>query len=375
MSDKAELPAAALIHRLAALLDSAAFDTTYKLATLEALVVVIGSKFTYDQQDVLSVSAREISSHVLARYWDQTANFSPRASEVVTRLRQRGGGRGGDLVSRISQVRVEIGSTSRAESIERARKKAPAVVAALEDLAWERVVDMPIPLLQRSGSGKHVIEDRFLYDYAWSSAGKNQRVSLARRDDTLTLKPGVATALLQFQPLVLRLTEAIWVRLVAEWNPTLTDAGRLYEALFDSSRASNAALVEPLLELQGGACFYCDSSAGPDREVDHFLPRSITRNDRVENLVVACKSCNSKKSDALVATNHLMKWRPRVDESSATAKLLIALADEHGRGSDPAATLAQSRSLYFHAPDSQIVWLQGSNFVSIDKSAASLVLA
>lgn len=375
MISETEISVSDLVQRISNLLDSAAFDTTYKLATLEGLVLKAVDNFAYEPSEVVALSARDISSHVLQRYWDQSASFSPSATSEASWLRQRAGGQGGDLVSRIVEVRTELGLFTRADTLQKARNIAPNDVATLEDVVWERVVDMPIPLLQRSGSGKNTNEDRFIYEYAWSSAGEKQRVALARKDDTLTLKPGVANGLQQLQPLLIRLIELFWVRLVADWNPVLSDAGRLYEALFGSARQSNTALAAPLLEMQGGKCFYCDHQAGTKREVDHFLPWSITRNDRIENLVVACKSCNSAKSDALVAVQHLTKWRSRLDPSTSVGGKLTSLAELRARGHDPVSTLGQARSLYFHAPESLPLWIHGSDFIGIDKSKAKDALS
>lgn len=43
----------------------------------------------------------------------------------------------------------------------------------------------------------------------------------------------------------------------------------------------------------GHACRYCGS--GDDLTVDHVVPRCRGGSDRLENLVVACRSCNSRK--------------------------------------------------------------------------------
>ena len=51
-----------------------------------------------------------------------------------------------------------------------------------------------------------------------------------------------------------------------------------------------------------GHCFYCSSSKASD--IDHFFPTHLhhewelekyTDNDRIDNLFLSCKSCNSKK--------------------------------------------------------------------------------
>ena len=51
----------------------------------------------------------------------------------------------------------------------------------------------------------------------------------------------------------------------------------------------------------GFACRYCGSRPGSDLlEVDHLVPRTRNGTDFPENLVTACKTCNGRKSNAIV---------------------------------------------------------------------------
>jgi hypothetical protein len=48
-------------------------------------------------------------------------------------------------------------------------------------------------------------------------------------------------------------------------------------------------------------CAYCDSTE--KLEWDHLIPKSKGGSDSIENLVLACKSCNLSKSD-----KHIVDW-------------------------------------------------------------------
>jgi 5-methylcytosine-specific restriction endonuclease McrA len=368
------IDAVALAQKIAALLDSAAFDTTYKLATLEALIDLVSSSIGENGIPRESFSAREISSRVLHRYWSQTANFGTSSAGSHSFLRQRSGGQGGDLVSRIAQTRIELSLTSHADTLVSARKRWPEAIKKLEDLAWERVVDMPLPRLQRFGGGSQGFEERFMYDYKWGAEGEKRHLALARKDDTISLKDGVSRGLVALQPLLRRHIEILWLQLVAEWNPNLTDAGRLRVALFGSQRQANKSLADPLADLQDGQCFYCGENFGKSMEVDHFLPWSLSRNDNIENLVVACPSCNGKKSDSLASLPYLEVWRQRVVESSLVREALAELAEKFSRAYDPHSTLGQARGLYLYAPAAQPLWSFQSDHNLLDKQAAANLL-
>lgn len=376
MSAEPSIDAVALAQKIAALLDSAVFDTTYKLSTLEALIDLVSSSIGESGTPRESFSAREVSSRVLHRYWSQTANFGTAGTGSHSFLRQRSGGQGGDLVSRIAQARIELSLTSHADTLVSARKRWPEVIKKLEDLAWERVVDMPLPRLQRfgGGGGSQGYEDRFIYDYKWGAEGEKKHLALARKDDTISLKDGVGRGLVALQPLLRRHIEILWLHLVADWNPNLTDAGRLRVALFGSQRQANKSLANPLAELQNGQCFYCGEIFGKSIEVDHFLPWSLSRNDNIENLVVACPSCNGKKSDSLASLPYLEAWRQRVFESSLVREALAELAEKFARVYDPHSTLGQARGLYLYAPAAQPLWSFQSDHNPLDKQAAATLL-
>ena len=49
---------------------------------------------------------------------------------------------------------------------------------------------------------------------------------------------------------------------------------------------------EMLADMRTQDCFYC---GGPGGAVDHLVPKKAGGEDRLDNLVPSCKSCNSKK--------------------------------------------------------------------------------
>ncbi len=59
----------------------------------------------------------------------------------------------------------------------------------------------------------------------------------------------------------------------------------------------------------GGRCQYCDAAA---ESIDHVIPRSKGGTHTWENLVAACRSCNSRKRDRLLEeTNFVLRRQPR----------------------------------------------------------------
>jgi len=54
---------------------------------------------------------------------------------------------------------------------------------------------------------------------------------------------------------------------------------------------------EYLLEKFGRKCAYCGAENIPNLEVEHIIPKTRGGSNRVSNLTIACKKCNSKKGN------------------------------------------------------------------------------
>jgi hypothetical protein len=79
-------------------------------------------------------------------------------------------------------------------------------------------------------------------------------------------------------------------------------------ALWKQSRTARFRI----LHADHFTCRYCGGRPGCDLlEVDHLIPRSLGGSDHPSNLVTACKTCNSRKSNAIFFPHDLIE---RVDD-------------------------------------------------------------
>lgn len=92
---------------------------------------------------------------------------------------------------------------------------------------------------------------------------------------------------------------------------------------------------EYLLEKFNHTCVYCDKTHVP-LQIDHVIPRSKGGSNRVSNLVLACVSCNQKKSnmslkDFVTDENKLKKITSQLKKplkaATITTKVCIALQE------------------------------------------------
>ena len=74
----------------------------------------------------------------------------------------------------------------------------------------------------------------------------------------------------------------------------------------------------------GFACVYCgatEASSGAHLHLDHLTPRSHGGADVASNLVLACRSCNSRRKDMTLAA-----WAAATPELTFTARSIRARA-------------------------------------------------
>lgn len=69
-----------------------------------------------------------------------------------------------------------------------------------------------------------------------------------------------------------------------------------------------------VLKRDGHQCQYCGTTKGP-LTVDHIIPRRRGGEDRWDNLVCACQSCNSLKGDRTLDQSELLLLRKPITPS------------------------------------------------------------
>jgi 5-methylcytosine-specific restriction endonuclease McrA len=74
-------------------------------------------------------------------------------------------------------------------------------------------------------------------------------------------------------------------------------------------RAGIAVNRQAVFIRDGGRCQYCDATA---ESIDHVVPRSRGGMHTWENVVAACRPCNSRKRDRLLEeTSFVLRTRPK----------------------------------------------------------------
>ncbi len=296
-------------EQLLSLVDTGKTSSTYKLATLLALIDVAVESTDPVVGAPARISAKRVADRVIELYWPQSAVFGPVSDGALVQSPQAG-----IIPARLSEWRRRHGIGSRS-TIDDARRADPDGWERLRRDLVTRVLQMPIPRLQRFGDGKQAAERRFIFDIAWHDKASPGRLMAVDFDDSLHLLPGVGEHLVRLAPLLRPIIHAKWIDLVVRYNDGLQSVRQLDEFLFGAERTNLEAVRAPLVELQQGRCFYCGKQMRGSVHVDHFIPWSRNPDNRLDNLVAADDSCNTSKSASLPSHGHVASWVARTKGS------------------------------------------------------------
>ncbi len=262
------------VNDIAALARHASMSSSYKPALLKALVRIVRRG-----------AAREIElSHIGAEfvemYWVQT---------VVFRLRQAA-----TLTAEPEVVR-RIRSASDLNGVRRLAELSPEARTRLDR---EMAKVLAINVLDRFHRSKPLSMPNL---YEWSPGESSVRLSDA------------AVAFLKADAHALETIANHW------WAKYLERVNMLAPLIIDKverngvERSSLARYLRILIQTDEPRCFYCDRPLADSGvpHVDHVIPWSFLLADPLWDLVLACASCNLRKSDTLPDRSFLTKLSER----------------------------------------------------------------
>lgn len=276
------------LRNIQRLLAEGLFVASYKFALVRALadLAVLHGE---DSGAPLALDTKDIAAKFVELYWRQARPFLV-GGERTGLILQQNTGKQAAIISQIAAHQQECGG-----SLFRFKQVASGCWSSLVGEVDKTVRTMPLWKLQTVGS--EPLE--FLYE----NLGRGNRI---------ILKPGVSYCFRAFYQLVRDLIEGAWVRFVQKLNASqlghISDLGTF---LFGEERTSLEAYRPILVDVQKGACLYCQKPLSGKTQVDHFVPWSRYPAALGHNFVLAHDRCNNAKSDFLAAEIHLASWIER----------------------------------------------------------------
>ena len=337
-----------LVQRILEVLNEGDRVATYKLALLLAIIDWVTTNPGGEQ-----IPTRDLAEIVLARYFRQVRPFPNAGGEMLDL--QQGSNPKLAILSASTRLAATYPQLPRLDQIR--NQDQSLYNSAVRDVE-ATLVGQPIPRLQTVGK-THI---PFLYQWNWKPKQSLGPIKAARKDH-LPLVPGVRERLVALGPLLRPIIEQFWVWDVATWSKIDTQEVELRTHLFGSKRVSFPKdLIAGLGEIQVGKCFYCPTSISKEPEVDHFVPWSKFPNDAIENLVLACKKCNGKKSDHLCVPQFAERWLDRPSEE------LTRIASSLNWESSAGKSRAIAANIYGSLVPGSVLWVGGEDFVELENS-------
>lgn len=253
-------------QRVVALLETGRRTSTYKLATLMALIDYAIEHVPENPDATVAVPIPDLAHRVLDLYWRQVRPFDGHQLRQSTQSRAR-------IPQAALDLRTAAGVGAGGTSLTVASMRAPDAYAAAVDEVALCLAQQPLHRLQRlpgaTVSDCFLFDDSLLHDHV-------SRQALRTHGDTVVLLPGVAAGLARLAGLLKPALEIMWVDDVRRINRYLNDdvpdvAGHL----FGRERIALRSVREPLKRAFGAYCFYCNVALSDDNPVDHVLPWSL----------------------------------------------------------------------------------------------------
>jgi 5-methylcytosine-specific restriction endonuclease McrA len=131
--------------------------------------------------------------------------------------------------------------------------------------------------------------------------------SFSRKEEWIKINPVMYEFICKHKVVIEKLNYYEWARFLERINEESVVV-RLLDKIDESAKRNNLSAYRQILydEFEYKNCFYCGKPLRSDKiDVDHFIPWSFIKDDNLWNLVLACPSCNRRKSDKLPAGKYL----------------------------------------------------------------------
>lgn len=368
--------AGTFVERLLLVLDEGRRTGTHKLALLLGIIdAVVAASGVGAGAAPSAVPVSTLGWHVIDRLLQQVVPFVPaggRASDAHVLRQMRPNGRGAFVFHDVAvQARAMIDDDG-LDGLAALHDRRPVEAAEIQRRLVAAAVKNPLPRFQRVAGA----EAGFLYEWPWPPDTSPRRVAADQgcEEPVVVFLPGAAELLLRFAPLLRPIVEARYVSDVGRYNGLDAQESALRDHLFGSERvAFPPVLWEGLFELQGHRCLYCAGPLDRTAAIDHFVPWVRHPNNAVENLVLADRRCNSRKSDLLAASAHARAWTEGIH---VRRELGATLAPNYVTVlTDLPRSLAVARRAYAGWPEGLPLWSEAGPAVRMSVAERASLLS
>lgn len=143
------------------------------------------------------------------------------------------------------------------------------------------------------------------------------------KDDGLVLNPAIHDFFLKYKSEIERLNYYSWAKFLEQVNSDDALIRVIDKLELSTPRRRDLFVYREILykEFEEKTCFYCGRKLNRKMHVDHFVPWSFVKDDKIWNFVLSCSSCNESKKNRVPSVDYVYKIEDR-------NKKLITLTDD-----------------------------------------------
>lgn len=127
------------------------------------------------------------------------------------------------------------------------------------------------------------------------------------KSETLILSPCFYNFMLKHKMELEKLNYYSWAKFLEEVNKD-NELIRVIDKLeLATPKRNNLTVYRDILrkEFEENTCFYCGKKLQRIVHVDHFIPWSFVKDDKIWNFVLSCPTCNIKKNNRVPSIRYL----------------------------------------------------------------------
>lgn len=134
-----------------------------------------------------------------------------------------------------------------------------------------------------------------------------------KKADGLILNKSVHDFMLKYKMELEKINYYSWAKFLEQINEDNVLVRVIDKLEVSTPHRSDLSVYRHILqvEFEENNCFYCGRKLGDVVHVDHFIPWSFIKDDKLWNFVLACPTCNTKKNNKIPSYEYLLRIENR----------------------------------------------------------------
>lgn len=141
----------------------------------------------------------------------------------------------------------------------------------------------------------------------------------------IIINPCMHEFMLKYKSELERLNYYSWARFLEKVNDDNVLIKVIDKLELATPHRENLAIYREILrhEFEENVCFYCGKKLIKGVHVDHFIPWSFVKDDKLWNFVLSCPTCNEKKNNKLPTRDYIVKIEERNKKMKMSKEIIV----------------------------------------------------